>query len=264
MLDFLKQQKHPKDVKAIRSCILEFIKEQLQKTEGGEGSNIKGLQLYVTCPENEKHLYESALYAEEQDRFKEDEVQKIADDFAIALPEIWTMEILFTESAPPETIKADKVDAAIFVSTKKKPAIHKEQTASIKILIGEAEKETYTITSSGGKINIGREGKAQTAEGYYRENFIAFPDKSSNKSNKSISRQHAHIEWNEDAAAFYLFADEGGIPPMNKIKVRTAEGNLIRLLATHAGHHLKEGDQIILGESALLEFKYPETETSST
>jgi hypothetical protein len=259
MLDFLKQEKHPKDVKALRNTILEFIKEQLKKHESGEGANIRGLQLYIICPENEKHLYESAVYLEEQDRFKEDEIQKIADDFAIALPEMWTLQIFFAEEAPPETVKADKADVALFISTKKKPAIHKEETASIKILIGEAEKEVYTITSSGGKINIGRESKVQTADGYYRENFISFPGKSSNRSNKSISRQHAHIEWNEDASAFFLYADEGGVPPMNKIKVRTEEGNLVRLLTTQIGHHLKEGDQIILGESALLEFRFSET-----
>ena len=78
---------------------LQFIKDQLQKAEGGEGSNIKGLCLYLTCGQNEKHLYEAAVYIEEEDRFKEEEVQKIADDYAIALPENWTLEIEFVESA---------------------------------------------------------------------------------------------------------------------------------------------------------------------
>ena len=31
------------------------------------------------------------------------------------------------------------------------------------------------------------------------------------------------------AVAFYLFADEGGIPPRNKVKVQTADGSLIKL-----------------------------------
>ncbi len=39
---------------------------------------------------------------------------------------------------------------------------------------GEAEKEEYTITSAGGKINIGREAKVKTADGFYRKNSIAF------------------------------------------------------------------------------------------
>jgi hypothetical protein len=131
MLDFLKQK--PKDVKLIRSSILDFIKDQLKKTEGGEGANIRGLQLYVTCNGVDKYLYESALFVNEPARFKEEEVQKIADDFDIDLPHDWMMEILFDENPPTETIKAKDVDVALFVSTQNRKAIHKEKNAVIKV-----------------------------------------------------------------------------------------------------------------------------------
>ena len=76
----------PQDVKAIRNALLQFIKEQLQKNEGGEGRNIKALNLFITCAEADKQLYEAAVFYSEEDRFKNDEVQKIADDYAIQLP----------------------------------------------------------------------------------------------------------------------------------------------------------------------------------
>jgi hypothetical protein len=256
MFDLFKQGSRPQDVKGIRNNILQFIKEQLQKTEGGEGSNIKGLCLYITCADAEKHLYEAAVYADDEKRFKEEDVQKIADDYAIALPESWTMEINFTDTAPPEAIKATDINAALFISTKKKPTVHKEAVAYLRVLNGEAEKPVYTISSSDGVINIGRERKVQTANGFYRENFIAFPDSSSNESNRSISRQHAHIEWDNESGSFVLFPDEGGVPPMNKIKVRAVGGSPVKLQTTEIGHTLQEGDQIIIGESALLEFSY--------
>ncbi len=135
--------------------------------------------------------------------------------------------------------------------------------AYLKVRIGEAEKEEYTISSTTGKIYIGREKKVQTLDGFYRENIIAFPE-SKNESNKFISRQHAHIEYNPDSGFFLLFADEGGIPPRNKIKIRTAnEQNPVKLYTTQIGHQLKEGDQILLGESALLEFSYTAGENRS-
>lgn len=245
----------PKDIKGIRSSILQFIKEQLQKAEGGEGSNIKGLCLYLTCNDEEKHLYESAVYADDEDKFKTEEVQRIADDFAIDLPQNWTLEIVF-DKAPPEAIEASNVDAALFISTKKKPTIHKDATAYLRVLNGEAEKEVYTITSATKKINIGRERKAQTADGYFRENKIAFPDTSNNESNRSVSRQHAHIEWDNESGSFILFADEGGVPPHNKVKIRTHDGQQVKLQTMEFGHQLQEGDQIMLGESAVLEFTY--------
>ena len=253
MFDFFKNK--PTDIKGIRASLLQFIKDQFQKVEGGEGSNIKGLCLYITCNEEQKHLYEGAVFADEEDRFKEEEVQKIADDYAIGLPETWTLEISFVDEAPPEALKASDTDAALFISTKKKPKVFHDATAYIRVLNGEAEKELYSISSNRGKINIGREKKVHTADGFYRENYIAFPDSSSNESNKSVSRQHAHIEWDTDNAAFYLFADEGGIPPHNKMKVRTEGGIPVKLQTTEIGHRLQEGDQIILGESALLEFR---------
>lgn len=261
MFDFFKQQKDnsPKDVKSIRDRLLQFIKEQLQKTEGGEGGNIRGLYLFLDCIDAEKHLYEAAVYKEEEDRFKE-EIQKIADDFSIDLPGNWSMEINFEKDVPGEAVRANGISAGLIISTGKKPAAYKKATAYIRVLNGEAEKEFYTINSSSGKTTIGREKKVQTADSFFRINTIAFPAGSNNESNRFVSRQHAHIEWDAETGAFLLFADEGGVPPRNKIKVRAAEGNVVKLQTIHFGHQLREGDQIILGDSALLEFSYSKAE----
>ena len=101
MLDLFKKDKDAgPDVKTIRDRLLHFIKDQLQKVEGGEGSNIKGLHLFFSCNDADKFLYESAVYYDEQDRFRNEEVQRIADDYAIELPENWAMEIIFTDILP--------------------------------------------------------------------------------------------------------------------------------------------------------------------
>jgi hypothetical protein len=124
------------------------------------------------------------------------------------------------------------------------------------VLHGDAEKETYTITSGSGTINIGRDKKVQTRDNFYRINTIAFPAESTHESNKYISRQHAHIEWDSATGAFLLFADEGGVPPRNKIKVRSQSNDPVKLQSTKTGYSLQHGDQIILGETALLEFRH--------
>ena len=252
MFDMFKNR--PADVKGIRSTLLQFIKEQLQKTEGGEGSNITGLYLFLECSDEEKHLYEAAVYFDAPGKFKEDEVQKIADDFAIALPANWIMEIAFNE-APAEAIKAKTIDAALLISTYRTPILH-EATAYINVLSGEAQKQQYMISSAGGKINIGRGAKVQTPDGFFRKNVIAFTDSDTNEKNRAVSRQHAHIEWDQVIGAFFLFADEGGVPPNNKIKVRAVGGTPVKLMTTQIGHRLADGDQVILGESAVLEFTF--------
>jgi hypothetical protein len=257
MFNLFKSDKEnkPADVKGVRYELLQFVKQELQKAEGGEGGNIKGLNLYIACPASERVIYEAAVYAEEPDVFK-DEVQRIADDYAVALPENWIMEVILNQEFPPEAVKSNKLDAAFFIKTSKN-FIKQTASAYVRALSGETEKPEYNITSAGDKINIGRDKKAQADDGFFRTNQIAFPSESGNGSNKFVSRQHAHIEWNNDAGKFMIFADEGGIPPRNKIKIRSEKSeDVIKLSSTHIGHQLQEGDQIILGESAVLEFSY--------
>lgn len=265
MLDFLrkKNDQQPMDVKIIRTRLLQFIKEQLQRREGGEGSNIKGMELYIAPAAEEKDVYESTVYFHENDRFKNEEVQKIADDYAIALPPQWSLSILFVDELPAEAVKSKELPLALHISTKKQPTLSTPTTAYLKVLAGEAEHEDYTITATSGRIYIGRDREVRTIDGFFRMNTIAFLVKSSTDSNKYISRQHAHIEWNEESGSFFLYADEGGIPPRNKVKVQTANGSLIKLQTTQVGHTLKEGDQIMLGESTLLLFTYGNKERGS-
>lgn len=256
MFDLFKSKKdeRPGDVKGIRDSLLLFIKEQLQKAEGGEGAMFRGMQLYLYPSAEEKHLYEAAVYVDEGGRFRE-EVQKIGDDYAIDLPEGWNMELEFVTTPPPDAVRAKDIEAALFFSTRRQPTLKALTTAYIRIHNGAAEKEVYTLSSTGGKVYMGRETKVQGGDGFYRVNTIAFPS-GGHDANKYISRQHAHIEWSDEAGGFLLYADEGGVPPRNKVKVRPVDGTAVKLQATNIGHLLQEGDQIMLGESALLEFTY--------
>jgi len=243
------------DVKKIRNILLQFIKEKLQMAEGGEGANINGIYLYINCTEQERYLYESAIHAANPGKFR-DEVQKIADDYAIQLPESWKYEIAFTDKYPEQSYVAPGIKTALFISTRKAGIINKKARAYVKILGGNAEKETYVLEPSKEKINIGREAKVQLSGGFVRKNTIAFTAAGSMDINRSVSRQHAHIEWDPTSGSFLIFADEGGIPPNNKMKIHTAEGSFIKMQAIEVGHRLQEGDQVILGDKAVLEFTY--------
>jgi hypothetical protein len=249
--------KQPADVKTVRYALVQFIKEQLRKAEGGEGGNIRSLHLFMNPAKEEKHVYEAAIYYNEEDRFK-NEVQKIADDFAISLPEHWDMHISFEDELPQQASRISGLDAALFISTTQKPLNTKFPDACITVLNGEAEQEQYIISPGKKKVYIGRDKKVRTADGFFRENTIVFKADSQHEGNKYVSRQHAHIEWNSEDGSFYLYADEGGIPPSNKIKIKLADGSPVKLQNTKVGHRLQEGEQILLGESALLQFNYAE------
>jgi hypothetical protein len=100
----------------------------------------------------------------------------------------------------------------------------------IKILNGEVEQPDYLLSADKGKVNIGRKNKIQVEQGFFRINQIAFPGRSTDESNKFINRQYAQIEWNNDDQCFSIYADEGGVPSGNKIKIKTTgNDNLIKL-----------------------------------
>jgi hypothetical protein len=251
-----KAAEKPGDVKAVREALIVFIKQELQKLEGGEGGNIRGFQLYIACAAVEKYMYESAVFTEDPARFK-NEVQRVADDFAIDLPEKWTLETVFVDVLPAGLPRAEQIEAALEVKTHEVKAVEKPEVAYIKVLTGETEQPEYKITAAQGRINIGRDRQAQVKDGHVRLNDIAFPSDSRSAENKYVSRQHAHIDWNSETGTFMLFADEGGIPPGNKLKISSAEGHQpIKITFIELGHELREGDQIILGDSAVLTFSY--------
>lgn len=77
------------------------------------------------------------VYIEDSERFK-NEVQKIADDYAIELPALWTMEIFFVESFPADAVKIPELEAALQILTRQHAA-KQVVTAYIKVRAGEAE-----------------------------------------------------------------------------------------------------------------------------
>lgn len=257
MFNFFKNEGESQhgDVKGVRAAILQAVKQELQKAEGGEGKNIRGIDLFITAPDNEKHVYEAAVYADEAGRLKDD-IQKIADDYALDLPLSWTIEISYVQELPDVARAVKGANAGLFIRTKDN-TVQRSATAYIKILNGKAEQDIYEIHSEGGKLNIGRDSSTQVDDGFFRLNQIAFPGNINNDINKYISRQHAHIEWNNETGSFMLYADNGGVPPNNKIKVRSASSETLKkLVSTQIGHRLEEGDQIVLGESAVMLFTY--------
>jgi hypothetical protein len=257
MFDFFKNKTDNKnlDAKGLRDLLLQFVKEELQRLDGGEGRGIAAMQLLVAAGDGDRFLYETALYVNEPGKLQE-EIQRIGDNYAIDLPENWKLELLFVQVLPAGSIQDQSLKIGVVFSSASpvdvKSAIPAK--AAIRILQGVAEQQEYILEPAAGRINIGREKNVQASDGSYRINAIAFP--AENDSNKYISRQHAHLEWDSTAAAFKLYADEGGVPPGNKTKIRSARDESVQKLnSTQIGHPLGDGDQVILADTAVLVFQ---------
>lgn len=256
MFDFFKKNKEnaPLDAKGLREEILQFIKEELQQLDGGEGKYLKALELFVSVKAEELFSYETALYSAAPEKFQE-EVQRIADNFALDLPEGWKLMVHYVNEFPEGVIQRAQLKVGLILKSSGTPVIAAVSLkASLKVVTGRAEQEVYEIEAGTGRINMGRESNVQGSDGSFRINTIAFPAEFQ-ESNKYISRQHAHLEWDQQQGCFKLYADEGGVPPGNKTKVRAAKDETTyKLNSTQIGYTLKTGDQIILADVAVLEF----------
>ncbi|GAA4325615.1 FHA domain-containing protein [Flaviaesturariibacter amylovorans] len=254
LFNWNKNEPPARDAKSIREELLYAIRQKLASVEGGEGGHIRGLTLYLAPPPELRPEYEAAVYYGQEERLRQ-EVERIADNYALDLPAQWTLETEFTETLPPDATPVPGQPISLWIATAAKAA-PANATALLLVLQGEAEQARYELRARDGRINIGREKNVQQRDGFLRVNAICFPPESSNEANKYVSRQHAHIRFDEAMGQFLLYADEGGVPPQNKVKVKgRADSQPVKLQSTGVPHLLRDGDQIMLGHSALLEFR---------
>ena len=244
------------DAKGLRDAVLQFIKEELQQLDGGEGNLLSGLSIFVNPEEEVRFIYEAALYRGHPEKIR-DEIQRIADNFALNLPEGWKLAVEYVDELPEGCIQRENIRTGLKLqmASVTAAAAPLAKNATVRILKGTAEQDQYPLKTGLKRLNIGRGRQVQAGDGSFRTNHVSFPDDPAYEANKYISRQHAHIEWDEQALAFKLYADEGGVPPGNKTKIKSAADESVhKLNSTQVGYTLKDADQIILGDVAILEF----------
>ncbi|RYY89672.1 MAG: FHA domain-containing protein [Chitinophagaceae bacterium] len=241
------------DAKSIRDDLVYAIRTRLAAFQGAEARGLRAITLYLAPQPAERATYEAAILVHEPGSFRT-EVARAAQDFDLSLPENWELKTEFCTSLPTEAIPVDGHAAAMLLQTGQRPG-PAVQSARLRVLSGDTGQEEYQLQPDTSRVNIGREARVQLPDGFVRINTIAFSGESESETNRFVSRQHAHIRYDASLGQFLLFADGGGLPPHNKTKVKgVGSETAIKLQSAEVPHLLRNGDQIMLGHSALLEF----------
>ncbi|RYY40464.1 MAG: FHA domain-containing protein [Chitinophagaceae bacterium] len=241
------------DAKSIREDLLYALRTRLASFQGNEARGLRNIIIYLAPPAEQRSLFEAALLVHEPGRFRE-ELLRVAQDYDVALPEGWELKTEFVEILPEEAGRLEGMPVALLLHSGQRPG-PAVRSARIRVLVGDTGGEEYPLTSGGDRVNIGREGKVQLPDGFVRINAIAFHGDSKAEANRFVSRQHAHISYDASLGQFVLFADAGGLPPHNKTKVKSLGAETaVKLQSAEVPHLLRNGDQIMLGNTALLEF----------
>lgn len=140
----------------------------------------------------------------------------------------------FTRGAPP----AAPQPAAPAPAAALGAVLPRELT--ITVVNGTAEQSTYVFTLP--RVNLGRCAEVRdTLSRLVRTNHIAFLD--TGRSNHSVSRRHAHIEF-VDASRDYRIRDDRSAHGTSVVR----KGRTVTVPAGSRGIRLESGDEIVLGE----------------
>ena len=112
----------------------------------------------------------------------------------------------------------------------------------ITVIRGAAEQRTYVFTSH--RIDLGRGIEVRDSRnGLIRTNHVAFSD-GSDGVNQSISRQHAHVVYEQGSGQFRLH-DDGSVHGTKIVR----KGKTLAVPWGGRGGRLQSGDEIDLGEA---------------
>ena len=138
----------------------------------------------------------------------------------------------FTRGTPPVTAPPAAPSQA--------PIVSSPRELTITVVNGSAERSTYVFTLP--RVNLGRCAEVRdTLSRLVRTNHVAFLDAGS--SNHSVSRRHAHIEF-EESSRDYRIRDDRSAHGTSVVR----KGRTVAVPAGSRGIRLESGDEIVLGE----------------
>lgn len=120
-----------------------------------------------------------------------------------------------------------------------------KRTVRLTVLHGDSEQPAYELSRA--RIHVGRLAEVlDDRRRPVRRNDVVFRE-SSDKPNSTVSRAHAHIEWDESAREFRLF-DDGSAYGTSVIH----EGRLVNVpQAGGRGLRISDGDEIYVGQARI-------------
>ncbi|HUS08474.1 MAG TPA: FHA domain-containing protein [Bryobacteraceae bacterium] len=203
------------------------------------------LTVQVLLPDLKRRRSYELIFVE-ADALARDIRLRLEDD-AVELPARFRVEVELVEDLP-EDVSARGFDV-LYQSGEGRSAQAAVPEISLTVLSGQAGQPVYQLRRN--RVNLGRLANVlDSRERLVRRNDVAFEDQSG-EPNSTVSRSHAHLEFDAMSAQYRLFDDRsaygttvlrgGGVVPVPK--------------GASKGVPLEPGDEILLGQ-ARLRFEY--------
>jgi hypothetical protein len=188
-----------------------------------------------------RRSYEVAFV--EADALARDIAGRLADD-QVELPEKFRVEVELVEELPPD-VTSRGFDISYQTAAAAQPQAAVMPAIWMKVLAGKADHSEYSFRKA--RVNIGRLSDiVDSQQRLIRRNDVAFLELAE-APNSTVSRTHAHIEFDRAAGQFRVFDDRSA---QGTTVLR--EGEIITVpKGTSKGVQLKPGDEIVVGQARL-------------
>lgn len=187
-----------------------------------------------------RRLYE--IVFSEADALAHD-IRSILEEARVEIPDHFSVEVTLVDELPAAT-----AGRGFDITYGEKPSSEiAPQSMSIELTVIDGESESRSYTFSRKRINLGRLADVLDANHrVIRRNDVAFAD-TPGLPNSTVSRTHAHLEFDDEISQFRLFDDRSSYGT-----TVLREGNVIPVpQGASKGVPLLTGDEILLGQVRL-------------
>ena len=233
------------EVAEIRFALLEEVRKKSYRSGGKRVFPYNSVRIHVRGVEDSRT---AVFRAEFFKKYFEQEIRKALVKAECKYPEDLEVDLDVTKDFPGP----DGVWLSIETETQKRtrptPA---RRSAKLTVLEGKANRSELPLSKA--RVNIGRTVTVYRNEGLSRRNDLAFTEET--EINRTVSREHAHIEYHETAGEYRIFNDrwykrnEKGEGSCGIWIVR--EGLSREVHRNQRGTRLRSGDEIHLGKAVL-------------
>ena len=232
----------------VRRAILEEIASRTDNLARGKLSfGYSQVNVRILLPEPERRRSYELMFLEANSLTRD-----IKNDFVerkVDYPTRLKVEVELVDSLPPGV--SDRGFDLSFSNPLGSPASQNTMQVRLTLLVGNAENYEYCFNKP--RINLGRLAEVLDSDlRTVRRNDLPLDDDST-AINSTVSRTHAHLEFDPEASRFRLF-DDGSAHGTTVIR----DGSVISVPQGNSkGVPLQPGDEIILGK-VRIRFEYAE------
>jgi hypothetical protein len=187
--------KEPPELAEIRLAVLDQVREKSYRSGGRKVFPYDLLRVHLRgVEESSREVFAGGFFR----RYLEQEIAGALRNAGCRYPENLRVEVNATAGLPPHGEPWLVVEAA----AQPKPDVA-SSIASLVVREGKANVETMPINKA--RLNIGRVVDVYRDQGLFRRNDLAFEE--DNEINRTVSREHAHIRYDQATGEYRLFND---------------------------------------------------------